>query len=142
MYSDIDALIELAKQHKLELVGAKIHDGEYRVDGNGNIIFLSLDNLEISDISSLKNLSKIRELYLSSNEISDISVLKELTNLTKLDLSCNKIKKLPQEIIHLPMGIKLETDLISKGMYLGDNPIVTPPLEIIRKGRRTVLWIF
>ena len=45
----------------------------------------------ITDISSLKNLTNLTELYLNSNNIKDISSLKDLTNLTHLYLHNNNI---------------------------------------------------
>ncbi|TAH31206.1 MAG: hypothetical protein EAZ06_00775 [Cytophagales bacterium] len=48
-------------------------------------------NLNIEDISPLRDLKNLTSLNLYDNEISDISILKDLKNLTSLDLKSNKI---------------------------------------------------
>jgi hypothetical protein len=44
---------------------------------------------------------------------------------SKLDLTANEIESLPQECIDLPDGMALE---------LGDNPLVSPPVDIAKHG--------
>ena len=64
-----------------------------------NLEVLNLENSQISSISPLKNLTKLRELnlgknttnYFHKNKISDISPLENLTNLTSLVLENNKV---------------------------------------------------
>ncbi len=50
---------------------------------------LSLNSNKIKDISPLENLTNLEELYLAGNELNDISALKNLTNLVILDLGYN-----------------------------------------------------
>ncbi|WP_071392768.1 leucine-rich repeat domain-containing protein [Bacillus tuaregi] len=56
-----------------------------------NLTYLDLGVNEISDISSLSGLTKLRVAHLSSNKISNISALSGLTKLETLDLSFNQI---------------------------------------------------
>ncbi len=67
-----------------------------------NLIYLSFRSNEIRDISSLKDLKKLKILDLFDNRIQDISALKDLKELKELNLSYNQIqdisvlKNLPQ----------------------------------------------
>jgi len=55
------------------------------------LIYLSLNDNSISDLSPLNGLIKLTELYLDGNLITDISPLSGLIKLTKLYLDNNKI---------------------------------------------------
>jgi len=56
-----------------------------------NTVMLHLAGNQISDISPLKHLTNLRELFLEDNQISDISPLSSLKNLELLVLSRNPI---------------------------------------------------
>jgi len=116
------------------------------------------------EISRLKNLTK---LYLSNNLLStlpgEITWLENLTelglslnhltripgeitwleNLTKLDLRDNKLTSLPEEITKLNLEIKWEDEFYTeKGINLYNNPLESPPVEIVKKGRDAVIEYF
>ncbi len=73
-----------------------------------------------------------------NNQISDISVLKKLTHLNKLDLRSNEIEHLPAWIVELGPEIVHEDSYYENGINLYDNPIITPPLEIVKKGKDAI----
>jgi small GTP-binding protein len=79
---------------ELEQINFSTPISGYVIDDNENIIGLSIYHKGIKDLSVLKKLNKLTELYLKYNEIKDYSVLKELKNLTLLDLSYNQITDL------------------------------------------------
>ena len=54
-------------------------------------MFLYLQNNQITDISSLVGLTKLKWMKLNSNQISDISTLARLTNFELLDLRDNPL---------------------------------------------------
>jgi Leucine-rich repeat (LRR) protein len=57
-----------------------------------NLIYLHLGSQNISDISPLSSLTKLKNLWLDQNEkIADITLLENLTELVELNLSCNLI---------------------------------------------------
>ncbi len=58
---------------------------------NNKIINLWFPAENISDISSLKNLSELGEIYLVNGDIADISSLKWLSSLYRINLTNNKI---------------------------------------------------
>jgi len=59
-----------------------------------NLLTLDLNKNQISDISSLVNLTKLKVLYLQGNLVSNISPLANLTNLLNLDLNGNHISNI------------------------------------------------
>jgi hypothetical protein len=156
--SDISVLAELKNLTKLDLSRNSISDisvlGELR-----NLTKLDLSRNSLSEISVLGELKNLTKLNLSENSISDISALGALKNLTRLDLTANKVadirpilklaalrrldlrgnrvSRLPREIIDLGIEIKWEWDG-GEGIFLQDNPLESPPAEIVRKGREAV----
>ncbi len=102
---------------------------------------LDLSMNQISDISNLKELKGLTYLRLDSNQISDISSLKKLKNLKKLYLEFNKITHMPAEFLDLGPEIKWESGF-GDGIYLADNPLESPPVEIIKKGNEAIRQYF
>jgi predicted ATP-binding protein involved in virulence len=77
---------------------------------------------QLHDISFLEGLVDLTELSLSDNQITDISPLRELINLLEMEIvSGNQ----PED-----------------GIHLEDNPIETPPLEILKQGKQAVKVYF
>lgn len=102
---------------------------------------LVLSNNEISDISILQTLTNLTSLYLSNNKISDISALQTLTNLTSLNLRNNKIKTFPKELLDLHLEVEIKENYGS-GLLLKDNPIESPPLEVMAQGNKAIAQYF
>jgi len=126
-----------------------------------NLTVLYLSYNQLSDISPLKDLTNLTELYLSSNQLSDISPLKDLTNLTVLDLRSNQlsdisplkdlkklnildvrnnpIEELPAWITDFNMDFQLKEYGADEGyVNFYDNPLKSPPVEIVRQGKEAV----
>ena len=139
--SDISSLRELKGLTKLILFGNLISDISGLKELKG-LTELDLSSNRISDISSLKELKELTKLYLSKNQISDISSLKGLKNLKRLLLIENKISQLHAEFLDLGMEIKWKYELPWKGIFLEGNPLESPPVEIIKKGKRAIRQYF
>lgn len=75
-------------EFELTYQGIELLDG---VEYCKHVVTLDLSNNEISDISELKNLERLEELYLANNQIGYIDILSNLSNLRELDLSGNQI---------------------------------------------------
>lgn len=93
---------------------------------------------QIHDIAVLKDFLQLRHLNLSYNLIQDISALKNLKNLEILDLKGNPVKSLPAWITDFDMDIKWKQSVGSGEISLFQNPIETPPVEIIKQGKEAV----
>ncbi|NIM14508.1 MAG: TIR domain-containing protein [Candidatus Aminicenantes bacterium] len=170
MSKDLELIKQLEKKYGWNLKKINIEEiflfsvpNGYAVDENENIIGLKLINLkisdiseivgltalkrlnlafnQISDISAVRGLTALTHLYLSRNQIPDISALKDLKNLKELNISSNRISQLPEELLDLGLEIKLSFDR-NPGIFLEDNPLETPPLEIVKKGIKAVKAYF
>ncbi len=74
----------------LTINNAKIND----ISGMNNLSQLQkldLTNNQITDVSPLASLNELKELWLMNNELTDISPLQNLTETKKLGLTCNEI---------------------------------------------------
>ena len=127
---------------------------------------LYLESNHISDIRFLMRLTSLRNLSLRNNVVIDIRPLRDLTNLVSLDLSYNKIKEIPSlgnlnSLTKLNLSSNQITDvsplkeIITKGIPLTlnqhetfarinlfENPISTPPIEIVNMGNKAVTRYF
>jgi internalin A len=163
--SDYSFLTELKNLTTLDLSYNQISDISFLTELK-NLTTLYLSYNQISDYSFLTELKNLTTLDLRNNQISDISFLTELKNLTTLDLSSNQISDLPDEITQLKYLRKLDLgqNKISKlnpallelnlelfweqfffgniGLNLFENPLETPPVEIIKKGKDAVKAYF
>ncbi len=87
------------------------------------------------EIISLKNLTK---LYLDYNQLTVVPSLKNMPNLNLLDLSKNLIVELPREIVDSGMEVNWKWESGMNGIFLADNPLDSPPIEIVKQGIEAV----
>jgi len=99
---------------------------------------LDLRNNKIVDITKLSFLSNVQTLYLSTNLIKDFSSLKALTHLSYLDLRNNQITELPIWITKSALNLHWGTEKMKGEISLGRNPIIKPPIEIAKLGKRQI----
>ncbi len=136
---------DLSKIEFLNLSWNKIE----KIDALSHLVFLKkldlFNNYKIKDITALKYLDKLEELDLEDNDISDISALQNLKELYYLSLRGNPIKKLDNWIVDFHMDFKwtpsdlYDDDSLADGfIYLYDNPIENPPIEIITQGKEAI----
>ncbi len=88
---------------------------------------LDLSNNQLDDISGLKELKGLERLYLRNNQLTDISGLKELKNLWSLDLSNNQLTDI---------GILKELKKLMS-LHLNNNPISIEQIEALKKAKPT-----
>ncbi|MFK8005820.1 MAG: COR domain-containing protein, partial [Saprospiraceae bacterium] len=121
-----EELIRLNKLHLLKINGDNAQPWK-------------IDNIEV-----LKNLQNLNTLDLSYNNISNIEVLKNLQNLNTLYLSDNKIEDITALLYLIKKGIpvSLKQYDISRKINLYNNPITTPPLEIVKQGNEAIINYF
>jgi len=135
--SDIRFLENLTGLQTLYLSNNQISDIRFLENLTG-LQTLYLSNNQISDLRFLENLTGLQTLDLNSNKISDIRFLENLTGLQTLDLRNNKLKEISLSIFRLKMEIDMHEHSIS-GLSLYGNTIESPPLEIIKQGKKSVL---
>ena len=103
-----------------------------------------ISDKRLSDISVLKNLTKLASLNLSYNNISDITPLAGLTNLTALSLGGNQISDISAlagltQLNWLSLSGNQITDISAlkglsnlKDLYCAENPISQEQLEELK----------
>jgi len=109
-----------------------------------NLTHLLLGRNHITDISVLNSLPNLTHLSLRNNRIRDILVLEELTKLRSVVLNKNNIYQLPRGLLSLNLKI-IYKDIIQfdrKTINIYDNPIQTPPLEIVKQGNTAIKAYF
>jgi internalin A len=104
----------------------------------------------------LGDLTSLRRLDLSSNQLTSLpDSLGNLTALTELDLNWNQLTSLPDslgnltaltelnlagnELTTLPDSLGYLTALAKGRLGLADNPLVSPPANVVRAGKEAVL---
>ncbi len=140
--SDLSFLTELTKLELIELKNNNITDAA-SLSELVNLNSLNLSNNKITDGSFLNKLVNLTWLDLSSNELTDMIFLKELVNLKWLYLGTNRIETLPENITETNMEITLENKKYDTGyLNLADNPIKTPPLYLVQRGKEAIKKYF
>ncbi len=140
----------------------------YALDEQGHVVGLNLHNLDLQRVPSqvwqfqhLAGLSlfnnhisefppelfdclNIQKLSLSHNQITSLPAdITRLTQLQYLDLTGNRLKALPEAITALGLEILWDSPgLEVKGILLEENPLETPPVEIVKQGRKAVMTYF
>lgn len=139
--SDISALGELKDLRTLDLAMNHISDIS-ALKKLKQLQGLHLEENYIREISDLKDLGKLQHLYLSKNQINDIKSLENIMNLKSLDLSGNRIETLPKWITKWNSEIKVIGRRQTNTIFLNNNPLKTPPLEIVKQGKDAIRYYF
>ena len=103
---------------------------------------LNLSNNRLTDVTSLAGLTQLRWLNLSDNQLTDVTPLAGLTQLTILNLRNNQITILPEAFLERESEIVWKDDYISDVINLFDNPLTTPPPEIVKQGNEAIREYF
>jgi len=117
------------------------------LDEKGQVNHLNIYDSKLSDLSPLSTLTRLAVLNLWNNKIKDLSPLLPLISHKKLKNLClwhNQITHIPPEFLELeiPFTLKGKWRNADKGIFLFDNPLETPPIEIIEKGNEAIASYF
>jgi small GTP-binding protein len=142
MPSDMELIKQLEKEIGRKLEERKFEEiGNYRNHGyaigeNGEVVGLNLDKIGLKPVPvSLSKFHHLKILRLYDTNLTDISFLQGLSNLKKLDLISNQIKELPEALVELGLEIDVDDEFpFGQKIYLYNNPLEKPPLEIVKKG--------
>jgi internalin A len=113
----------------LKLTGSPPVDPDYAmalISQLTKLVYLSLEDLQVADISPLENLVNLKALDLTSNRISDLRPLQKLTGLVELDLYENLIN----DISPLRSLINLVHLNLRKNSQLADISSIRPLLNL------------
>jgi internalin A len=165
--SEIHSLVNLKKLVSLDLTGNQIIkiEGidtlkklEYldlqkneiavieNLEQNHKLKTLGLSGNEITTLQNISHLTNLETLYIANNQIEDITELQNLKNLKRVVLTNNKITDLfpLKEFIEndIPVKDTYSFDAEELGIFIKDNPIQYPPLEVIAEGKVAILRNF
>lgn len=134
---------KLSNLQKLNFSDNKINTLPSEIGDLGNLLELYLYSNQLKTfpvvIAELKNL---QVLSLVLNQLTALPrEIGELKNLQTLYLSSNRLTSLPKEICELGLEIRWEFDTAG-GVILEGNPLESPPIEIVKKGRDAVIEYF
>jgi len=97
---------------------------------------------QLTDIKSLKKLTKLTYLSLYNNQLTEIKDLEELTQLTTLTLFENKLTQIPEYLLGWGQPIYWEKGFEKTGIFVSSNPFTSPPPEVIEKGNKAIQEYF
>jgi Leucine-rich repeat (LRR) protein len=140
--SDISPLSGLVDINTLSLSFNKIIDLSPLIPLT-SLTSLQLNKNKINDLTPLSALTQLEILGVRINRITDLTPLKELINLKGLNVSRNNITKLPPDIYRWRWWSSMEIspdddDTTDKGFYLFGNPLIDPPVDIVKQGKAAV----
>jgi len=130
-----------------------------------NLQVLSVSGNQLTNLpSEIGQLGSLQELWLGGNQLTNLpSEIGQLGNLQVLFLYGNQLTSLPQEIRQLRQLCKLQLEannfqhlptaignlnlltqnelciIYYSGLYLDDNPLISPPPEVVEQGTAAVL---
>jgi internalin A len=112
-----------------------------------NLSILNLNNNNIQEIKGLQKLISLDALFLSNNQIKKSEGLGKLRQLTFIELKNNKISDVKPLIPFFKKKTSYWTqkDGIVQGsiqVRLNDNPLISPPMEIVNAGNEAVINYF
>jgi internalin A len=144
--TDISALAQLTELTELELD----YNNVAEIDALNKLTKLKRLNLfanPIEDISVLKYMKELEELNLGACKVEDIRVLQGLKKLRYSNLRGNKITDISPLLFFVKNKAKISLDTGSRPapgfeFLLANNPIHTPPIEVIGQGNDAILKYF
>jgi small GTP-binding protein len=105
------------------------------LQGLRNLTHLTLHSNQLNDPTPLQGLRNLTTLDLGRNQLTDLTPLQGLKQLRSLHLSDNRIRELPEAFIHMEPKADLEGVYFSfDGIFLEDNPLERPPMEVVWQG--------
>jgi Leucine-rich repeat (LRR) protein/GTPase SAR1 family protein len=134
---DLSQLKYLKQIKQLYLYNNKVRDISPLCNLN-QLDWLVLDDNKIEDITPLNELTELEGLLIKKNKIKDITPLKNLKKLSRLNLEENPIEVLPPWITDFNMEIKWEDNHETGFIYFLNNPLKTPPPEIVKEGKTAI----
>ncbi|MEF1260352.1 COR domain-containing protein, partial [Vibrio harveyi] len=116
---------------------------EFDIDADwkcNTLSYLSLSNCKLEDITLVKHFPNLKRLLVPSNHIGNIEPLKNHTAIDLLNVSNNNIIDIPPQIAE---KYKIATHITNASfkrptVILNDNPLISPPIEILERGSNAI----
>ena len=144
-FSELGYIEEYINLEKLNLSQTNVENIE-RLKSLIYITSLNLSNLRITDISCLSYLKDLQYLDISFTQVSDLRPISNLKNIKRIDLRGSMVRDLSPLLPMIKKGInvvwKEQGSLGNNEICLFNNPLVNPPIEIVRAGSKAILSFF
>lgn len=144
-----DSIGELQFLEELSLENNCIENLPESLNDISQLKLLYLGNNKLGDFPEvIFNQHHLKVLTLNDNGIEELEFLNwsdRLKNLELLDLSNNAIQVVPKDLILLPELHSLvfgSGQGVQDGLLLNNNPIVFPPIEVLSKGKGSVISFY
>ncbi|MDA0525292.1 leucine-rich repeat domain-containing protein [Methanococcoides alaskense] len=136
-------IVELKNLTTLDLSANQLTQFPMEIVELKNLTVLALGANELTQLPiELGELKNLTALYLYFNKLTQLpSEIAELKNLTTLELSNNQLTQLPPKIIELGLDFKFNFADFD-GIFLQENPLENPPIDIIKRGRSALVEYF
>ncbi len=131
-------LKNLRKVSTLDLGNSQINDGTFLKEMI-SLSILYLHENQISDLRFLEKLKNLSKIDLSNNQINSIDFLGHIDIPIELDLSNNQINDITPLLPFIKRGRRVSLSNFRANIYLENNPLTTPPTEIVKSGNVTVI---
>jgi len=141
--TDISPLSTLTQLTELILFNNQINDFSPLVNLT-KLKTLGLGETQINDLSPIVKLIMLNTLWLEYNQITNLAPLIPLVSakqLKRLYLFGNNITHLPSEFLQFEIPVKYNS-FQGEGIFLQGNPLVSPPIEIVKQGHDAVVSYF
>lgn len=124
--------------------------GNIKLDGLDKLEYLDISNNQITSLDDLAILPSLQHLLAANNEISSIDGMEDLPSLETFDLANNKITDLRHFLPYLQGRLRelcfvtefTKPALPGREINIEGNPLVSPPMEIVKQGTAAILDYF
>ena len=143
-----EEVFSLSQLKVLDLSGNDIDFLPASINKLSTLRELFLTNNKLKEIPvEITELSRLEDLHLTNNELESLPEnIEKLRSLRRLFLTKNKFKKInksvfsPRKIKHIDLDI--DPTWQDNTIFLGDNPIENPPVQILNQGIDTTINYF
>ena len=108
-----------------------------------NLQFLSVLNNQLNSIpAEIGNLDNLEYLNLGNNQINNLPTeIAQIDALCYLNISDNQLRRLPHQLGQLTQFTSSADCLYpyDEGLYIGGNPLISPPDEVLAQGTEAIL---
>lgn len=143
----LDKTFDLNLQKKAEIKDSNdVRSGNYyAINKHDKVVALAFYKVTTDTVyQHVNEFSALQFFKSTSSKLEDISFLQGLTGLTSLDLRDNQIKSIPKGMSEWKVNLSLVDDAIKiylgneKGIFVANNPLEDPPIEIIKQGKEAI----
>lgn len=130
----------LPNLQRLDLLGTKINIDVNEDWSHSSLKSLSVAASNVDTLSFVRSFPALEHINAASNRISNLEPIAQLKNLSYLNVGGNNIIDIPRDIAQ---SFLLSTEFRGystgvKVIEIGNNPLISPPIEIVERGKDAI----